>query len=139
MVDELSVLEEARKAKQNSFTPYSGYKVGSSLLANGSIYQGANIEISGRMTSVHAEMVSCYKAVMDSSYNFELLCVSTDDLTGEGICGLCQHTLSQFVSKDEDLKILEDVGDDNPVEYRLRELIGDGYSASTRYDLDKLK
>jgi cytidine deaminase len=123
----------ARKARKNAFAPYSEYPVGSSLLTEQGVYLGANIEISGRSTSVHAEMLAAYKAVYDGATDFKVMAVSAgDDPSGEvGPCGLCQHTLSQFT---EELRILEDCGEGTePAVFSLTGLIGDGYSASTRH------
>ena len=130
MTTDTELMEAARDARTKAFAPYSEYAVGAALLANGEVYQGANVEVSGRSTSVHAEMMAAYNAVMDGSFEFETLAVSPQGLTGVAICGLCQHTVAQFC---DDLRILEDVGDDEPVEYSLEELIGPAYSPSTRH------
>ena len=130
MTGDDELMQAARDARLKAFAPYSEYRVGAALLADGEIFQGANVEVSGRSTSVHAEMMAAYRAVMARAFPFEALAVSPDGLTGVAICGLCQHTLAQWT---DDLRILEDVGDDDPVEYSLAELIGPAYSPSTRH------
>ncbi len=128
----------ARKARDSgAFAPYSEFPVGAALLTEQGLYLGANIEISGRSTSVHAEMLAAYKAVFEGAVDFKVMAVSTPrQSTGTGPCGLCQHTLSQFT---EELRILEDGGKGNGHgEFWLSELIGDGYSASTRH-MDKIQ
>lgn len=130
MTNDTELMEQARDARTKAFAPYSEYEVGASLLANGEVYQGANVEVSGRATSVHAEMMAAFNAVMDGSFEFETLAVSPKGLTGVAICGLCQHTVAQFC---DDLRILEDVGTDEYVEYQLAELIGPAYNPSTRH------
>lgn len=131
-VSDHELITAARDARTNAFAPYSDYPVGAALLANGTVYQGANIEISGRVTSVHAEMLAAYTAVFDGATQFDRLAVSPDGETGVAPCGLCQHTLAQFC---DDLRILEDQGSDAAyAEYQLAELIGPAYNPSTRHD-----
>lgn len=129
---DLELMEAARDARKHAFAPYSAYSVGAALRTrDGDIYTGANIEVSGRSTSIHAEMLAVFNAVFDGASGFETLAVSPKGLTGAAICGLCQHTVAQFC---DDLRILEDVGeDDRCVEYSLAELIGPAYSPSTRH------
>jgi cytidine deaminase len=126
----LQLMKVARKFREKAYAGYSGYKVGAAILVNNNIYGGCNVEVSGRSTSVHAEMLAAFKAVEDGHTNFDMLAVSPQNQTGEAPCGLCQHTLSEFC---DELLIIEDVGkDDKFVEYKLSELIGPAYSASTR-------
>lgn len=122
----------ARSAKDKAFDVYSEFPVGSALLTDKGVYLGANIEISGRSTSVHAEMLAAFKAVFDGAEDFECMAISAGpEPDGETApCGLCQHTLSQFT---DELRIIEDAGTEPPKEYSLSDLIGEGYSASTRH------
>lgn len=121
----------ARKGKDQAFAPYSDFPVGAALLTEKGVYLGGNIEVSGRSTSVHAEMLAAYKAVFDGAEEFRAMSVSTPRQCADtGPCGLCQHTLSQFT---DELRIIEDGGDGDNGIFLLSELIGDGYSASTRH------
>lgn len=118
------------KQEKEAFAPYSEYPVGAALVANGEVYTGANIEVSGRSTSVHGEMMAAYNAVFDGSLSFEVIAISPDGETGVAPCGLCQHTLAQWA---EELRIIEDSGEEESNEYQLSELIGPAYSPSTRH------
>ena len=131
-MNDRELVNAARKTKADAFAPYSEFQVGASLMTEQGVYTGANIEISGRSTSVHAEMLAAYKAVQDGAEEFQAMAISAgEDPSGDiAPCGLCQHTLSQFT---EELRILEDAGDKEPEEYWLSKLIGEGYSASTRH------
>lgn len=121
----------ARSAREKAFAPYSEFPVGAALLTEKGVYLGANIEISGRSTSVHAEMLAAFKATFDGATEFQAMSVSTPRQSNDtGPCGLCQHTLSQFT---DELRIIEDGGNDDHGIFYLSDLIGDGYSASTRH------
>lgn len=121
----------ARSAREKAFAPHSDFPVGAALLTEKGVYLGGNVEVSGRSTSVHAEMLAAFKAVFDGAKEFQAMSVSTPRQSAKtGPCGLCQHTLSQFT---DELRIVEDGGEDDHGIFYLSELIGDGYSASTRH------
>jgi len=132
MVDE-ELMQDAREARSRAFAPYSEYEVGAAVMTNKGVFKGANVEVSGRSTSTHAEMLAMFNAVFNGATQFHAMAVSPQDQSGDvAPCGLCQHTMSQFT---DELRILEDVGKNNGdhTEFWLSELIGDGYSASTRH------
>lgn len=131
-----SLVRIARKAKGDAFAPHSDFSVGASLFTDEGIFTGANVEISA-IQPIHAEQLAIAKAVTDGADEFHAMAISAgDDPTGDvAPCGLCQHTMSQFT---EELRILEDAGENKPTEYWLSELIGDGYSASVRH-FDEVK
>jgi cytidine deaminase len=125
------VVEHARKYREKAFAPYSEYRVGAALLTEKGIYRGSNVEVSGRSTSVHAEMMAAFNAVIDGVQEFRLLAISQDGENEARPCGLCQHTLAQFT---DELPILEDRGkEEEPAEYSLADLIGPAYSPSTQH------
>lgn len=124
------VIEAAREARSRSHAPHSGYSVGAAILANGEIYKGSNIEVSGWSTSAHAEMTALFNAVLDGAKSLDLLAISTEDTSGLAPCGLCQHTLADFA---EDLTIIADNGRSSaPNEYQLDDLLGPAHRPTTR-------
>ena len=111
--DEL--LEMAKKARENSYCPYSKFAVGAAVLCkDGSIYSGANIEnVAG--TSVCAERVAIFKAVSEGKLDFAEMAVYSEGDRPVVPCGFCLQTLSEFC---------EDIFIHTPEEtYRLRELL----------------
>lgn len=118
-----TLLQYARTAREQAFAPYSEYPVGAAVDCDGEVYHGANIEVSGRSTSVHAEMMAIFNAVLDGQSEYRTLAVSPAGQTGVAICSLCQHTVAQFT---DDLRIIEDTGDDYE-EYWLDDLLGPAY------------
>lgn len=127
------LLDSADEARERAFAPYSEYKVGASLLTNEGIFTGCNIEVSGRSTSVHAEMLAFFKAVEQGATEFDIMAVSVETGDNEvvGPCGLCQHTMAQFT---DNLTIVEHDGEGGTEVFELQDLIGDGYSPSTRHN-----
>lgn len=106
-----SLVQMAESAREDAYAPYSDYQVGSALLCNnGGIIKGYNVEVSGRSTSVHAEMMALFKAVSapDTIRPYRAMAISHEG--NQGPCGLCLHTMSEFV---DDMKIL--VEDDDEI------------------------
>lgn len=107
MVDEL--VEHAREAMEDSYSPYSGYSVGAAVeTSDGEVYTGANIENINYSGTLHAEGTAMAKAVHDGytkSEDFEKMAIS---LSGDPVppCGRCRQTLSEFC--DEDFEIIVD-------------------------------
>lgn len=86
---------EAKKALEYSYSPYSNYKVGASLLTTtGKIYTGCNIECSSYTPTVCAERVAIFKAVSEGERQFKALAVIT---VNSGFpCGVCRQVLREF-------------------------------------------
>ena len=125
-----SLIQDAREAREKAFCPYSEYPVGAAVETDDGVFTGANIEVSGRSTSIHAEMLAFFQAVYNEAEEFRKMAVSPKNQSGEAICGLCQHTVAQFT---DELLIIEDCGEEDPETYQLSELIGPAYSPSTRH------
>jgi len=125
-----NLIQKAKKAREKAFCAYSEYPVGAAVKTDEGIFTGANIEVSGRSTSVHAEMLAFFQAVYNGAEKFQKMAVSPKNQSGEAICGLCQHTVAQFT---DELLIIEDCGEEPPETYLLSELIGSAYSPSTRH------
>ena len=130
VVQQENLIQDARKAREKAFCPYSEYPVGAAVETDEGVFTGANIEVSGRSTSVHAEMLAFFQAVYNGAEEFHKMAVSPKNQSGEAICGLCQHTVAQFT---DELLIIEDCGEEDPETYKLSKLIGPAYSPSTRH------
>lgn len=87
--------QAARKAREFSYSPYSNYAVGAALLtAEGTIYQGCNIENAAYGPSVCAERTAIFKAVSEGVKDFQAIAVVTQD--GGTPCGVCRQVLREF-------------------------------------------
>lgn len=92
-------------AMKNSYSPYSSFKVGAALLcADGTVYEGCNIENSAYSPTVCAERVAVFKAVSDGKRNFSAIAVAGGhggQVTGSITpCGVCRQVLAEFVKPD---------------------------------------
>jgi len=119
--ENIMLIEKAKEAKKNSYSPYSKFKVGAALMTiENKIYTGCNIENASYGATVCAERTAAFKAVSDGVKNFKKLAIVSDlnDLTYP--CGICLQVLSEFMPKGE--IILEDK-DKNILVYKVAELL----------------
>lgn len=91
--------ELARAAAENSYSPYSHFRVGAALLlSDGSIVTGCNVEnCSYRLTSC-AEQAAIARAVSERGPSVRLRAVAVANLNNSASmpCGACRQTLSEF-------------------------------------------
>lgn len=115
------LIQEARSAIQNAYTPYSDYAVGAAILTeSGQIYQGCNIEFVSYTNTMHAEQVALATAINNGYQSFDSLAVTTASKDGAVPCGLCRQSLSEFT--DGSLRVIIDTKDE-PVVFTLEELL----------------
>ena len=103
------LFKSAINAMNNSYSPYSGCKVGAALICkNGNVYTGTNIENAAFGPTVCAERVAVFKAVSEGEKEFSKIAV----VGGKGgvingifaPCGVCRQVLREFC--DDDFEIL---------------------------------
>ena len=114
-------------AMKNSYSPYSHFTVGASLLTkSGKLYTGCNIENSAFGPTVCAERVAVFKAVSEGDVEFEMLAVvGGKNGIVEGVtspCGVCRQVLSEFASPDLPVLFVKD-RDGNFEEHTLGEIL----------------
>ena len=95
------LIEMAMDAMTHAYAPYSGYKVGAALLcADGTVYQGCNIENAAYSPTVCAERTAFCKAVYDGNREFTAIavCGGKDGvITGYfPPCGVCRQVMAEF-------------------------------------------
>lgn len=124
--DILELLAMAKKAKKNSYSPYSGFSVGAALLGkSGKIYLGCNIENSAYSPTCCAERAALFSAVSDGEREFSAIAV-VGDRAPCSPCGVCRQVLSEFCS--EDFPVIVEDGDGAPLTYTLGELLPMAFS-----------
>ncbi len=116
----------AVKARENAYTPYSGYRVGAALLTKtGKVYLGCNIENASYTPTVCAERTAFFKAVSEGEREFTAIAVAGGN--GDKIdgafppCGVCRQVMAEFCG--DDFRILTVTGDEAYDEYTLKELL----------------
>ena len=128
MLDLAKLIEIAKTARENSYSPYSNYKVGCALLSKtGKIFSGCNVENDGIM-SICAERVAFTKAISEGEREFEALLVlgGKDELVYTSPCGYCRQFISEFCDKNFPIYMYYD---DGKIEKKtLNELLPDSFN-----------
>jgi homotetrameric cytidine deaminase len=97
------LLAQARKAALNSYSPYSGFRVGAALrLANGAIVTGTNVENVSYGLTICAERSALVTAVSQFGPDIRIDAVAVANLNGSASppCGACRQMLAEFIQPD---------------------------------------
>ena len=100
--ENILLIQKARQAQKNSYSPYSGFKVGAALLTrDNKIYTGCNVENASYGASICAERTAIVKAISEGEKNFIKIAIVSDsnDLTYP--CGICLQIISEFMPEGE--------------------------------------
>lgn len=96
--------ELAKQARNNSYSRYSGYAVGSAIrLLDGKTFGGCNVENASYGATVCAERVAIQKAVSEVGGDFRLaqVMVVTDSEQPWSPCGMCRQVIAEFAQNTE--------------------------------------
>jgi len=125
--------ELAKEAMLRAYAPYSGYQVGAALLcADGTVYQGCNIENASFTPTVCAERSAFFKAIYDGHRNFTAIAVCGGK--GGNIssafppCGVCRQVMREFCKDDFQIHLLG--ADDHLETVTLAQLLPYSFSAA---------
>ena len=110
------LIELAKEAMGHAYAPYSGYKVGAALLcADGTVYQGCNIENAAYGPTNCAERTAIFKAVYDGHRDFAAIavCGGKDGvITGQfPPCGVCRQVMREFCGPEFQIHMAGPEGD----------------------------
>ncbi|GGA20494.1 cytidine deaminase [Paenibacillus physcomitrellae] len=102
-MDNKELLQEAMKAYQNAYVPYSHFSVGAALLdENGKVHHGCNVENAAFSPTNCAERTALFRAIADGNRpgSFKAIAVVGD--TDEPIvpCGVCRQVLAELGGLD---------------------------------------
>lgn len=98
-----TLYEDARKAAENSYAPYSGFKVGAALrLTSGEIVTGTNVENVSYGLTICAERSAVVRAVSEFGPGIRIAAVAVANLNDAPSppCGACRQVLAEFVLPD---------------------------------------
>lgn len=95
------LIEEAKRARERAYVPYSKFRVGAALLTeDGKVYRGCNIENAAYSVTNCAERTALFKAVSEGDTKFQMLAVIADTDRPCSPCGSCRQVISELCPKD---------------------------------------
>lgn len=125
------LISKAIYAMQNSYSPYSKFKVGAALLTvDEEVYTGCNVENASYSMTVCAERTAFFKAVSEGKRNFSKIAIIAgkngiiSDYTSP--CGACLQVIREF--SDDDFEIILAKSTDDYKVFKLSELLPHSFS-----------
>ncbi len=123
----------AIEAMNNSYSPYSHFKVGAALLSNsGKVYTGCNIENASFSPTNCAERTAFFKAISEGERGFSKIAIVggrkgkiTDNTYP---CGVCRQVMREFC--DDSFSVIIAKSADDYVELELSQLLPYSFSSS---------
>lgn len=130
-MDRKELIKQAFLAREKSYSPYSNFSVGAALLAaNGTVYQGCNIESASYTPTNCAERTAFFKAVSEGVSSFEAIVV-VGGKTGEVVdycspCGVCRQVMMEFCEPKK-FKVILAKSEEEYKEFTLEEILPLGF------------
>lgn len=98
------LIYKAIEARELSYSPYSGFKVGAALLTiDGEVYLGANIENASYGLTMCAERNALYNAYCHgiTQDDIEALAIVADSKLPVSPCGACRQVINELFPHDK--------------------------------------
>jgi len=111
-MDEKMLIEEAKKAREFAYVPYSNFKVGAALVSkDGKVYHGCNIENAAYPVTNCGERTAIFKAISEGVTEFETLAVVADTDRPVPPCGACRQVIAELCPPDMEVILTNLKGD----------------------------
>lgn len=118
------LMESARKAKANAYSPYSKFSVGAALLLkDGTVINGVNVENVSFGATNCAERTAIFTAIANGykKGDFQAIAVAGDTEDFLPPCSICRQVLAEFCSPEMIVYLTNEKKDIK--ELTLRELL----------------
>jgi cytidine deaminase len=127
------LIEEAKKAREYAYVPYSKFKVGAALLTkDGKVYRGCNIENAAYSMCNCAERTALFKAYSEGDTEFVALAVIADAPRPVPPCGACRQVIFELCPSDMKVILANLNGD--IAELTVKELLPKAFSAEDLHE-----
>jgi cytidine deaminase len=125
------LINEALKARNNAYAPYSEFMVGAALLTeDDKVYTGCNVENASYGATNCAERTAIFKAVSEGERLIKAIAIvggmKDGDMTYAYPCGVCRQVLREFSNPNE-LVIIVAKNQDDYKTYSLEELLPESF------------
>jgi cytidine deaminase len=107
----IDLIGRARSAAERAYAPYSRFRVGAAAIADGTVFEGCNIENASYGLTICAERVALFAAVAAGHRQIAQLAVSCIDaspelgVAGQMPCGACRQVMVELVGLDGEILV----------------------------------
>jgi len=121
---DLALLAFAREAQEKSYSPYSSFRVGAAIYADGEIFQGVNIENAAYGSTQCAERSALGTAVSAGYQDISAIAIVGDSEAPTVPCGACRQFLAEF---NPDMRVIMGGSTDEVMVMTLDELLPEAF------------
>jgi cytidine deaminase len=105
------LIQRAVDAKRTSYSPYSKFRVGASLLtSDGEIFSGCNVENASYGLAICAERNAIFQAAFAGKRKIVAVAVTSDEQSFLTPCGACRQVISEFADGDAEIILITSNG-----------------------------
>lgn len=120
------LIEKALEVRNNSYAPYSGYRVGAALQTeDDAIFTGCNIENAAYTPTICAERTAFFKAVSEGKRKFKRIAIAggRGEMPNDYAfpCGVCRQVMAEFC--DGDFEVIAVIDKEHYKVFTLDELL----------------
>lgn len=106
-IDYQLLMNKAKEASQNSYSPFSRFAVGAAVMtSNGKIYQGCNVENSSFGLTNCAERTAIFKAVSEGEREILAVAIYSPNSDSCYPCGACRQVLFEFQPDNYEIDVV---------------------------------
>ena len=132
-MEKKDLIEEANKAREFAYVPYSNFKVGAALVSkDGQVFHGCNIENAAYSMTNCAERTALFKAYSEGVTQFDSLVVVADTDGPVSPCGACRQVISELCDAEMEVVLTNLKGD--TLKIKVKDLLPGAFSPK---DLNK--
>jgi len=106
-IDFKQLMDLAKEASKNSYSPFSRFAVGAAVYAaSGKIYQGCNVENSSFGMTICAERCAIFKAISEGEKEIRAVAIYSPNADSCYPCGACRQVMYEFQGDGEDEEVV---------------------------------
>jgi len=123
------LIKFALKARENSYSPYSNFKVGAALLTKqGKVFLGTNVENCGYSPCNCAERSAFFSAISNGEREFEKIAIVGSENSITYPCGVCRQVITELAPN---IEIICAINETNYIKTNIKELLPNAFSPNS--------
>ena len=121
---DLALLAFAREVQEKAYAPYSRFRVGAAVYADGEIFQGVNVENAAYGATICAERSALSAAIAAGCKDITAIAIVGDSESPTVPCGCCRQVLAEF---NPELRVIMGGSTDEVLVRSLDELLPEAF------------